>query len=1177
MPFTLEHVLVSQRLDVERLPTPQGFFFTVSAQGTFLVLHPGRLQRDARASVRHAMRVDIPDTSVPRPPGGIDDPTHGGIGGHPQPPPGPRPRHNGVQVTVEGIPVDLQIRDPDGQLFTRDEVTLADLKRFRTARGASRRWSFSLRGTSRVYNPNPALNESVTDPQASIHLTITETIASSSAGPLVPRTSIQASPVKATFDLLRVGDFVANVVGSNFLVRPWRGSMRLVDPDGAEFARTSGKQLRVPIPLSVLGRSRDAAGKPRPWTLEVTPAIGGGASGTYFLSATVLAPGRINTGVLQSRIQFLFGADGTSVQFAGQNVGGLAKAIVTITDAAAAEAIDMHGLLDGPLVAQGESTDVNANVPMAVASVPVDVIGYGTTIDVGGLRTTSIRVTVAPAQNLEPGTPAIRLRVGVAGVLKIRGLGQTLATASLRGGVFEMEIGLRIDPDGTPRVVTWLPDQPFDIDFNEAAIAEWVAATTASLAAGGSLFGPLGTVIGAGVGLIGGVLSVAAFEAAAESYTNGKLVDGVAKLLDDPTLAPRILMMMLGAHMSYLPIRFQGNDVLFEHVAPVEPDPKPRQNYAGAIGRSLRGEALGHPVFFPASLGDTWAAANLKAKIQHIVVVMMENRSYDHVLGSRSLAPATARDAANGWTPDLMAAVNARAERFRPARPPTPPQGSPPVHFDRNPPVHPLRDSAFAPNALGLRTRLPKPVGHGLADVTEQLAGQIEGPGGRKINDPAGFINNFRTHSLGNNPHGNDLDDPPRGENVVVPFDVLRFYETNENVTDASSVRPGNDLPMSAFLASRYSYCDNYFCSHAGPTLPNRMYSVTGDVQYDRYGFPILDNNDGDNFLLSRAQTINDVLTREGVSWKVYESEPSVTMLRMFARYAGDNVNIRPISELEHDFVVGNVPSVVVIEPAMHHQPADDDHPDADMYRGQHFLRRVYSAVTANPQVWARTLLIITYDEHGGFYDHVVPPVADVFQPPRPVVAGAGTLGGAASGGGSTTAPPVGPGAPGALGGPGGVVHGAAGLHINPDLLGVLSGERLEPVPGNVPVKVPYGVRVPTFVVSPWVSPGKGPSVVLDHCSIVKTILARFCGDKKPFLNDRVHVSRSFESFLTESAPRAVPPPAAPPLRVLQFTSGRRISGSSRIDTRPLFRKRMREEQVDYHEVSGRLARMLGR
>ncbi len=546
------------------------------------------------------------------------------------------------------------------------------------------------------------------------------------------------------------------------------------------------------------------------------------------------------------------------------------------------------------------------------------------------------------------------------------------------------------------------------------------------------------------------------------------------------------------------------------------------------------------------------------------------------MLGFRSLNPATARDAADGWTPDLVAAVNARAEAFRPPPPQPPPPGQPPIHFDTTPPVHPIRNSAFAPNTLGLRTRLPKGVGHELADVTEQLAGQIDGPGGRTINDPGGFINNFREGKLGNNPYGNDLDDPPRGQNVVVPFDVLRYYETNENITDDSSVRPGNDLPISTFLASNYSYCDQYFSSHPGPTLPNRMYSLTGDVQYDRHGFPILDSNDGDNFLLSRAQTIYDVLTREGVSWKVYESEPSVTMLRMFARYAGDNVNIRPIHDLEHDFVVGNVPSLVVIEPAMHHQPEDDDHPDADMYRGQTFLRRVYSAVTANPAVWANTMLIITYDEHGGFYDHVIPPIADVFEAPRPVVADPGTLGGAISDGGSTT-PPSGGGRGGhaGLSALGGVSHGPGGLHIDPDRLSVLLGEPLDPVPANVTVKVPYGVRVPTFVVSPWVSPGKGPSVILDHCSTLKTILARFCGDKRPFLNDRVHVSHSFESFLTESAPRAAIPP--PPLRVLPFTSSRVVSGSSQIVTEPLFRKRMREEQVDYHEISGRLARMLGR
>jgi hypothetical protein len=449
------------------------------------------------------------------------------------------------------------------------------------------------------------------------------------------------------------------------------------------------------------------------------------------------------------------------------------------------------------------------------------------------------------------------------------------------------------------------------------------------------------------------------------------------------------------------------------------------------------------------------------------------------------------------------------------------------------------------------------------------LAGQIDGPGGRKINDPGGFINNFREGKLGNNPFGtDDTNDgnPNTNDGPVVPFDVLRYYETNEHVSDASSVRPGNDLPISAFLAANYGYCDRYFCSHPGPTLPNRMYSLTGDVQYDRYGFPILDSNDGENFVLSRAQTIYDVLTREGVGWRVYESEPSVTMLRMFARYAGDNVNIRPIAELEHDFVLGNVPPLVVIEPAMHHQPEDDDHPAADMYRGQVFLRRVYAALTANPAVWANTMLIVTYDEHGGFYDHVVPPIADVFEAPRPVVVDPGHL---TTDGGATT-PPSG----GTHGGAGGHA-GLGGLHVAPDELSVMLGEGIETVPANVAVKVPYGVRVPTFVVSPWVAPGKGPSVILDHCSIIKTILARFCGEKKPFLNDRVHVSHSFEAYLTENAPR---PAATPPvLRDLPFTSGPPIAGASRIVTTPLFRKQMREGQVDYHEISGRLARMLGR
>jgi phospholipase C len=343
------------------------------------------------------------------------------------------------------------------------------------------------------------------------------------------------------------------------------------------------------------------------------------------------------------------------------------------------------------------------------------------------------------------------------------------------------------------------------------------------------------------------------------------------------------------------------------------------------------------------------------------------------------------------------------------------------------------------------------------------------------------------------------------------------------------------------------------------------MYSLTGDVQHDRLGVPILDNNHGDNFLLSRALSIYDVLTKKGVGWRVYESNPSVTMLRMFARYATDDVNIRPLSDLAADVAAGNVPALTVVEPAMHHHPQNDDHPDADMYRGQIFIKGVYDTLRSNADVWRKTLLIITYDEHGGFYDHVIPPIADVLNSPAPSVmsdepvvsdGGDGPAGGGSAGGGRL-----------------------AGLHLRPEVLEVLLGEvgPAETTPTDATIQIPYGVRVPTFVVSPWVPPGKGPSLTLDFCSILKTVLARFCGDEKPFLSDRVHASQSFESYLTENQAR-MNVPASPPLQDLPITVRREASETrSDIVTPPVTRARMRQEQVDYHDLSGRVARMLGR
>jgi phospholipase C len=224
------------------------------------------------------------------------------------------------------------------------------------------------------------------------------------------------------------------------------------------------------------------------------------------------------------------------------------------------------------------------------------------------------------------------------------------------------------------------------------------------------------------------------------------------------------------------------------------------------------------------------------------------------------------------------------------------------------------------------------------------------------------------------------------------------------------------------------------------------------------------------------------------------------------------------LDQLEKDIALIGLPSVTFIDPALHSAPENDDHPPfADMLSGQVFIKRIYDALCSkkNEALWLKTLLIITYDEHGGFYDHVVPPVADALStPPR------------------------------------------------------TSG------PFNNDMTIPYGLRVPTFVVSPWTPAGKGPDVTLDHCSILKTILARFCGSEKPFLSDRVNASLTFDSFLTEATPRLIVPPSPP---VPLVFGPARPPGTSAIVTNPVSRKAFENGEVESHDLMGLLARLLGR
>jgi phospholipase C len=190
-------------------------------------------------------------------------------------------------------------------------------------------------------------------------------------------------------------------------------------------------------------------------------------------------------------------------------------------------------------------------------------------------------------------------------------------------------------------------------------------------------------------------------------------------------------------------------------------------------------------------------------------------------------------------------------------------------------------------------------------------------------------------------------------------------------------------------------------------------------------------------------------------------------------------------------------------------------------------------------------MLVITYDEHGGFYDHVIPPVADILaRPPGP---------GSSNGGlgrtleldpGGVSAPPSGSADP----------NGGGGQFIPSTMF------------------VNYGVRVPTFVVSPWAPVGKGPDLVLDFCSILKTILARFLGASRPFISSRVEASLSLDAYLSEAEPRLDVPESPEMQPLIEATPP-----GPAIITEPISRKQMRSGNVDYHDLTGFLARLLGR
>lgn len=182
-------------------------------------------------------------------------------------------------------------------------------------------------------------------------------------------------------------------------------------------------------------------------------------------------------------------------------------------------------------------------------------------------------------------------------------------------------------------------------------------------------------------------------------------------------------------------------------------------------------------------------------------------------------------------------------------------------------------------------------------------------------------------------------------------------------------------------------------------------------------------------------------------------------MLRLMRNHTFDEKNIVPFESTSEGFATaarnGTLPSVSFIEPNYIEAPGgNDDHAPADMMDGQKLIAKIVDALlSSKPGIWEKTLLIITYDEHGGFYDHVPLP----FEIESTV-------------NGNTMRKPIPP---------------------------LANGERR------------LGVRVPAFVISPLIKPMSNGKVnvshsIFDHTTIPATILRRFCGPRPPFMGARM-------------------------------------------------------------------------
>ncbi|KAI8914445.1 phosphoesterase, partial [Gorgonomyces haynaldii] len=239
--------------------------------------------------------------------------------------------------------------------------------------------------------------------------------------------------------------------------------------------------------------------------------------------------------------------------------------------------------------------------------------------------------------------------------------------------------------------------------------------------------------------------------------------------------------------------------------------------------------------------------------------------------------------------------------------------------------------------------------------------------------DPGHEVERMDIQVWGNTPVNQRTSDAVPPMNGFVAEAVTgSFKGQNDAILQqmVASFRP-EVIPVHAALADHFTVVDHWHASLAGPTQPNRafVHSATSDGMF---------KNDAVKLALGFSQrSIYEDLNDAGVTWKNYLSESPT--LAFFRNIRGDLLTkTRPVATFYDDAADGKLPQYSFIDPNYgvlgNKEKANDGHPAMGPFWNTELLvKEVYEAVRNSPQ-WNETLLIITYDENGGFFDHVPPP-----------------------------------------------------------------------------------------------------------------------------------------------------------------------------------------------------------